>query len=225
VTFSLAGHCPRTGMFGAVVSSSSPAVAARCPSARAGVGAACSQNVTDPRLARQLLDLVAAGKDADAALSAVVAKAANVSYRQLTVIDAAGRVAAYSGAGTLGTYATHLGRQCVAAGNLLATTDVPPAMAAAFEEDPDADLGDRLIGALQAGLAAGGEEGPVRSCGMVMVRDVDWYVADLRVDWSEGDPIAELAQVWDVYRPQLDDYVTRALDPTAAPSYGVPGDE
>ena len=90
----------------------------------------------------------------------------------------------------------------------------------------DVDLdGDRLIAALQAGLAAGGEEGPVRSCGMVMVRDVDWYVADLRVDWSEGDPIAELAQVWDVYRPQLDDYVTRALDPTAAPSYGVPGDE
>jgi uncharacterized Ntn-hydrolase superfamily protein len=212
-------------MFGAVVSSSSPAVAARCPAARAGVGAACSQNITDPRLARQLLDLLAAGKDADAALSAVVAKAPNISYRQLTVIDAAGRVAAYSGAGTLGTFATHLGRQCVAAGNLLASHEVPAAMAAAFEHDPDADLGDRLLGALQAGLEAGGEEGPVRSCGMVMVRDVDWYVADLRVDWSEGDPIADLAQVWDVYRPQLDDYVTRALDPTKAPSYGVPGDE
>ena len=225
MTFSLAGHCPRTGMFGAVVSSSSPAVAARCTFARAGVGAACSQNVTDPRLGRQLLDFLAAGKDADAALSAVVAKAQNVSYRQLTVVDARGHVAAYSGAGTLGRFAAHLGRQCVAAGNLLASPDVPPAMAAAFEQDPDADLGDRLVAALQAGLAAGGEEGPVRSCGMVMVRDVDWYVADLRVDWCEDDPIAELAHVWEVYKPQLDDYVTRALDPTAAPTYGVPGNE
>jgi uncharacterized Ntn-hydrolase superfamily protein len=225
MTFSLAGRCPRTGMFGAAVSSSSPAVAARCPSARAGVGAACSQNVTDPRLGRQLLDFLAAGKDADAALSAVVAKAPNVSYRQLTVIDAEGRVAAYSGAGTLGTFATHLGRDCVAAGNLLASTDVPSAMAAAFEQDVDAHLGDRLVAALRGALAAGGEEGPVRSCGMVLVRDVEWYVADLRVDWSEADPIAELAAVWEVYKPQLDDYVTRALDPTGAPSYGVPGDE
>jgi uncharacterized Ntn-hydrolase superfamily protein len=225
MTFSLAGRCARTGMFGAAVSSSSPAVAARCPHARAGVGAACSQNVTDPRLGRQLLDLLAAGKDADAALSAVVAKAPNVSYRQLTVIDAEGRVAAYSGAGTLGTFAAHLGRDCVTAGNLLASTDVPAAMAAAFERDPDAHLGDRLVAALQGALAAGGEEGPVRSCGMVLVRDVDWYVADLRVDWSEDDPIAELAAVWEVYKPQLDDYVTRALDPTGAPSYGVPGDE
>jgi len=225
MTFSLAGRCPRTGMFGAAVSSSSPAVAARCPSARAGVGAACSQNVTDPRLGRQLLDFLAAGKDADAALSAVVAKAPNVSYRQLTVIDAEGRVAAYSGAGTLGTFATHLGRDCVAAGNLLASTDVPSAMAAAFEQDVDAHLGDRLVAALRGALAAGGEEGPVRSCGMVLVRDVEWYVADLRVDWSEADPIAELAAVWEVYKPQLDDYVTRAVDPTGAPSYGVPGDE
>jgi len=225
MTFSLAARCPRTGMFGAAVSSSSPAVAARCPFARAGVGAACSQNVTDPRLGRQLLDFLAAGKDADAALSAVVAKAPNVSYRQLTVIDAEGRVAAYSGAGTLGTFATHLGRDCVAAGNLLASTDVPAAMAAAFERDPDAHLGDRLVAALQGALEAGGEEGPVRSCGMVLVRDVDWYVADLRVDWSEADPIAELQAVWEVYQPQLDDYVTRALDPTGAPSYGVPGDE
>ena len=55
--------------------------------------------------------------------------------------------------------------------------------------------------------------------------DVEWYVADLRVDWSEGDPIADLERLWEIYAPQLDAYVTRALDPTAAPSYGVPGDE
>ena len=98
-------------------------------------------------------------------------------------------------------------------------------MAEAFARDPEADLGDRLVAALRAALDAGGEEGPVRSCGMVLVRDVEWYVADLRVDWSEGDPIADLERLWEIYAPQLDAYVTRALDPTAAPSYGVPGDE
>lgn len=224
MTFSLAARCPRSGMFGAIVSSSSPAVAARCAFARANVGAACSQNVTDPRLGSRLLDLLALGKDADQALSIVVAEAPHVVHRQLTVVDAAGRVAAYSGANTLGTYATHLGRDCVAAGNLLANPDVPAAMAAAFEASPDAHLGDRLVGALRAAADAGGEMGPVHSCGMVLVRDVEWYVADLRVDWSDDDPIAELERLWEVYEPQLDDYVTRALDPTAAPSYGVPGD-
>ena len=60
---------------------------------------------------------------------------------------------------------------------------------------------------------------------MKLVRDVAWPVADLRVDWTEGDPIAELAALWKLYAPQLDAYVTRALDPRQAPSYGVPGDE
>jgi uncharacterized Ntn-hydrolase superfamily protein len=225
VTFSLAGRCARTGMFGAAVSSSSPAVAARCAFARTSVGAACSQNVTDPRLGPRLLDLLAAGHDADSALSTVVAEAPHVAHRQLTVVDGSGRAAAYSGAGTLGTHATHVATDCVAAGNLLSSTDVPPAMAAAFARDPEAHLGDRLVAALRAALDAGGEEGPVRSCGMVLVRDVEWYVADLRVDWSEGDPIADLERLWEVYAPQLDAYVTRALDPTEAPSYGVPGDE
>jgi uncharacterized Ntn-hydrolase superfamily protein len=74
------------------------------------------------------------------------------------------------------------------------------------------------------GLAAGGEEGPVHSAGLVLVDRVPWNVADLRVDWSE-DPIGDLARLWELWKPQMNDYLTRALNPTAAPSYGVPGDE
>ena len=77
---------------------------------------------------------------------------------------------------------------------------------------------------MRAALAAGGEAGPIHSAGMKLVREVAWPVADLRVDWTEGDPIAELAALGGL-RPQLDAYVTRALDPRQAPSYGVPGDE
>ena len=70
----------------------------------------------------------------------------------------------------------------------------------------------------------GGEAGPIHSAGLLIVREVSWPIVDLRVDWSESDPVATLAGIWDIYSPQIDDYVRRALDPAAAPRYGVPGD-
>jgi len=85
-------------------------------------------------------------------------------------------------------------------------------------------LGDRLIAAMRAGLAAGGEAGPVHSAGLQLCDTVAWPVADLRCDWTEDCPIEAIATAWDVYKPQLAAYIQRALDPTEAPSYGVPGD-
>lgn len=210
-------------MFGVVVSSSSPAVAARCAHARAGVGAATTQNVTDPRLGPRLLDAMQRGLPAAAAMREVVAGAEFPEYRQLTAVDAVGGTASYSGARTLGTYRIVEGDGAVAAGNLLASPDVPAAMIGGFMAREQDDLGDRLIYALGMALAAGGEEGPVHSAGLVLVDRVPWYVADLRVDWSD-DPIGELARLWALWKPQMNDYVTRALNPAAAPSYGVPGD-
>jgi uncharacterized Ntn-hydrolase superfamily protein len=86
------------------------------------------------------------------------------------------------------------------------------------------NLGDRLITALRAAVKAGGEAGPVRSAGLKLVRDVSWPVADLRCDWSEDCPVEQLAHLWDIYKPQLESYVARALNPLSAPSFGVPGD-
>ncbi len=223
MTFSLVGRCERTGMLGVAVTSSSPCVAARCAHARAGVGAAASQNITDPRLGPRLLDLMETGLAAPEAIAEAARTAEHIEYRQLTAIDAAGRTAARSGTHTLGRNVTAEGRNCVAAGNLLASDDVPGAMVAAFERDAGAHLGRRLADALLAGQAAGGEEGPVRSAGLLVVDKVAWPVADLRVDWHDG-PLEELEKLWEVWAPQLDDYVSRALDPTAAPSFGVPGD-
>src|SRR5271166_5314544 len=93
VTFSLAARCPRTGQFAVAVTSSSPAVAARCAFARAGVGAVTTQNVTDPRLGPALLAALADGLEAEAALAQVLAGASFPEYRQVTVVDAAGRSA------------------------------------------------------------------------------------------------------------------------------------
>lgn len=224
MTFSLVARCARTGMFGMAVSSSSPAVAARCAHARARVGAVATQNITDPTLGPKGLDILATGARAAEAMAQLKAAAAHVEYRQLMLIDAEGATAVHSGRFTLGVHGHAQGRDVASAGNLLSHAGVPAAVVAAFEALPDHDLGDRLVAAMQAGLAAGGEAGPVRSAGLVMVDTVGWPVADLRVDWTEGDPIAELAALWALWKPQMRDYVTRALDPSTAPAYGVPGD-
>jgi uncharacterized Ntn-hydrolase superfamily protein len=97
MTFSLLGIDRESGSVGAVITSSSPAVGARCVAVRAGVGAAASQNVTDPRLGPRLLDLLATGATPQQAIDAVVASEPDVEYRQLAAIDTEGRVATYSG--------------------------------------------------------------------------------------------------------------------------------
>ncbi|MBC2834411.1 DUF1028 domain-containing protein [Paragemmobacter straminiformis] len=225
MTFSLLARCADTGRFGMVISSSSPAVAARCAHARAGVGVAATQNITDPTLGPRLLDAMGQGAGAAAAMAAVVAGAAHAEYRQLLCLDAKGNTATHSGTRILGVWNTAEGRDCVAGGNLLADDGVPQAMVAAFEASTGA-LGDRLVAALRAGRDAGGEAGPVHSAGLLMVDADTWPCAELRADWvDDGCPIEAVARAWQVYAPQMAAYIQRARDPREAPSYGVPGDE
>ncbi|GAB5375924.1 MAG: DUF1028 domain-containing protein [Acuticoccus sp.] len=225
MTFSIAARCARTGLVGMAVSSSSPAVAARCAHARARVGAVASQNITDPDLGPQILDRLAAGEAAEAALAAVLATHPFADFRQITVIDSKGGTALHTGAGGLGTTGASRGVDCVAAGNLLSDAAIAQRMTETFAATAG-HLGDRLLAAMQASVDAGGEEGPVRSAGMLIYDRQPWPIVDLRVDWDEAAaPIAGLRAVWAIYKPQIDDYVVRAENPTAAPGYGVPGDE
>ncbi|TYB66682.1 DUF1028 domain-containing protein [Nonomuraea sp. PA05] len=211
------------GAVGMAVTSSSPAVAARCVHLRAGVGGAASQNVTDPRLGTELLDALEAGAGARDALDGVVRGRELIEYRQLTVLTLNGEAATFSGAQTLGVHHARAGSGVVAAGNMLAGTEVVDAVVEGFGRSAG-ELEERLLAGLAAGLAAGGEAGPLHSAGLAVVRTVPWRETDLRVDWSE-DPVGELGGLLKLWLPQRDDYVTRGLDPTAAPSYGVPGDE
>ncbi|HVZ52820.1 MAG TPA: DUF1028 domain-containing protein [Pseudolabrys sp.] len=224
MTFSIVARCDRTGMFGVAVSSSSPAVAARCAYAQAGVGAVASQNVTDPMLGTRALELMARGASADEAVAILKRTTPYSAYRQILAVDASGTGAIHSGSNALGIWAEARDENVACGGNLLANSGVPRAMVDAFRVS-QGDLGDRLITVMRAALKAGGEAGPVRSAGMKLVRDVPWPVADLRCDWTNDCPIEQLAKLWALYKPQLDAYVIRAVNPTAAPSYGVPGDE
>ncbi|MDR5734377.1 DUF1028 domain-containing protein [Caballeronia sp. LZ025] len=225
MTFSIAGRCEKTGQLGIAISSSSIAVGARCPWLRANVGAVATQNVTLPALGPLILDhLNDREMDPSVALDRALGTDAYSDYRQVTALDARGRTAFFSGKQALGINHAVAGNQCVAAGNMLTSIDVIGAMTPAFERTSGA-LADRLLAAMRAAMEMGGEAGPVHSAALRIVGDQVWPIVDLRIDWADDDPIGKLAVLWQAYAPQMQDYITRALNPTAAPSYGVPGDE
>ncbi|EJB8495729.1 DUF1028 domain-containing protein [Acinetobacter baumannii] len=223
MTFSIIARCHKTEQFGGAICSSSPAVAARCLQAKAGVGVATSQNITDPKLANILLDMTKYDLSPEESIAELVKNTEFIEYRQLTLINADEKPAAFSGKYSLGVFSQCIGEHAVGAGNLLAKKEIPQIMVETFHESTGS-LAERLMTALKAGLAAGGESGPVHSAGLLVVDKMEWPVINLRVDWSET-PIEDLYQLWKVYEPQVEDYVVRAINPASSPSYGVPGDE
>jgi len=222
MTLSIAAWDESDGQLGAIISSSSISVASRCLHWRPRVGIALSQNITDPRLGPRMLALLADGVNTDAAIDAVVASTPYIHYRQLGLIDSKGQTGLFTGDSVLGCFASAQGRHCVAMGNLLANESVPAAMVASFEQS-SGSFGSRLLGALVAGTDAGGEAGPLHSAGMLIGAEPSWPVAELRIDWDD-DPVGKMLAGWEVYEPQVKDYITRAYNPEEAPSYGVPGD-
>jgi uncharacterized Ntn-hydrolase superfamily protein len=223
MTFSLAGVCPETGMVGCVITSSSICVTSRCAFTRSGIGVALTQNITNPDLGPLALDLLADGHDAQSVMQALGKADADVQWRQLGVLGLGGQSQMFSGENVLGIHASAHGKNCIAMGNLLANIKVPQAMVDAFEASTG-HLAQRLLSALEAGLAIGGEMGPLHSAGLRVNAQPAWPVVDLRVDWHET-PITQLVALWDNYQPQMQAYITRAIDPANAESYGVPGDE
>ena len=222
MTLSIAAWDEATGQLGAAISSSSISVSSRCLHWRPGVGIALSQNITDPRLGPRMLGLLGDGVDVSAAIDAVIKNTPYIKYRQLGLIDSHGSTGLFTGDAVLGRFASAEGKHCVAAGNLLANESVPTAMINAFEQS-SGSFGSRLLGALTAGVDAGGEAGTLHSAGLLIGGEPSWPLVELRIDWDD-DPITRMIAGWEVYEPQIDDYVTRAYNPEDAPSYGVPGD-
>jgi uncharacterized Ntn-hydrolase superfamily protein len=202
-------------MFGVAVTTSSIAVGSRCAFAAAGIGAALTQHRTDPRLGPLAVELLRQGFTARQTLDAVVAATPHRDWRQLAVIDRAGGTASFSGARVKPERGEIHGRDCVALGNIVRSPEVPAAMVRAFEAEPDAALATRLLAALQAGDAAGGEFKPLVSAALLVVHREPFPYVDLRVD-GDSAPIPALARLWQDYEPMVDAYVARAVDPDAA---------
>lgn len=223
MTFSLVARDAASGAFGIVICSSSPAVASRCAHTRANVGVVASQNVTNPALGPLALDSLAGGADAEGALKSALTQEQFPDYRQLTIVDTHGKTAVHSGARSLGVHTHAQGDQAVGAGNMLKGEQVIAELLSGYAQSQSATFEERLLDGLRAALGAGGEEGPVHSAGLVVAENVSWPVTDLRVDWAD-DPVNDLVDLWRVWKPQKADYRQRGIDPTSAPSYGVPGD-
>lgn len=216
MTFSLLGHCARTGRFGAAVTTSSIAVGMRVPFLAAGVGGVLTQHRTDPRLGPRGLGLLRSGCSAAETVAALVASTPDHRWRQVAVMDRQGRTAHFDGERVKPCRSACHGADVVALGNILANEEVAPAMAAAFLAAAGEELAERLLRALEAGEAAGGEHGEVTSASLLVVDRESFPYADLRVDRAAG-PIAALRALWEDYAPLAEGFVQRAIAPEGAP--------
>jgi uncharacterized Ntn-hydrolase superfamily protein len=216
MTYSIAAKCPRTGMFGAAITTSSIGVGARCAYARAGVGAVLTQHRTDPRLGPQGLELLAQGLPAKDVVQRLTRGVPGIGWRQLAVIDNDGRTAAYHGEHITSVHSGDEGPGCIAIGNIVRTTGVTRAMVDAFGTDPQLHLAERLVRAMEAGYAAGGEPKQVKSAALLVVERESFPLIDLRVDY-DPQPLVQLRWLWEIYEPSVKLYVDRAVNPDSVP--------
>ncbi|WP_426955796.1 DUF1028 domain-containing protein [Muricoccus radiodurans] len=211
MTFSLAARCPETGMFGIAITTSSIAVGNRCPWARAGVGAVTTQYRSDIRFGPLGLDMLEKGMSAKETVAALVAQSEFPQYRQCAAVDRDGGTAFHCGADIKGHNAGAEGPGCVSIGNVIANPDVPAACVAGYVGAKGV-FAERLLAAVEAGLAAGGETQPIMSAALLIVDKERWPLVDLRVDYEER-PLRALRRLWMLYEPEVDHYVTQVLRP------------
>ncbi|MGB6539218.1 MAG: DUF1028 domain-containing protein [Xanthobacteraceae bacterium] len=216
MTFSIVARCKRTGQLGTAVATSTLSVGSRVPQARARTGALIVQYWADQRLARRGIDLMSSGCSASETLDAMLASTPHRQRRQIAVIDAVGRTAGFNGSFVRPHHAIVEGDNCVAAGNILANAAVILAMVKAFEQNDNANLADRLLFSLQAGADAGGEPKPLLSSALMIVDELDFAYADLRIDRSDN-PVTDLRRLWNEYGPRASEYILRVTDPDSLP--------
>jgi uncharacterized Ntn-hydrolase superfamily protein len=218
VTFSILGRCRRSGEFGCALATSSMAAGSRCHFVAPGIGAVLSQARSDPTLGALGLARLTAGRSAAETLADMIAATPHAAWRQLAVLDAAGRIAEFTGEKVAPPKGAAASEDAIAIGNAVANERVVGAILAGFGAQPGAPLAERLITALEAGLDAGGELEPLRSAALrIAVPGVPFTPIDLRVDFSEA-PLAELRRYWTLWAPMAEGYVERALRPDSAPS-------
>ncbi len=201
-TFSIVARDHASGMFGVAASTRLPAVGVLVPYARAGVGAIATQARTNPLLGYDGLDLLQRGYDAEETLKILLGSDPEPDKRQVGIVDSQGRSAAHTGAEADPWRGHVTGDGYAVTGNLVAGEEVILAMAVAFEASEGATLPERLVRALEAGQAAGGDKRGKQSAAITTMKDQPYPYVDLRVD-EHPDPIAELRRIYEVFKVQM----------------------
>ncbi|MEO0823405.1 MAG: DUF1028 domain-containing protein [Pseudomonadota bacterium] len=196
----------RSGELGVGVASAVPAVGAICPYLRPGVGAISTQSWVNPYLAVDVLDRLAEGMEAPEAVAATLTNDPAASVRQLGAIGIRGPSVAHTGADCTEACGHVIGTDHVVQGNMLTGVELLAAMSRAFAVEPAQPLDLRLLAALEAGQAQGGDKRGRQSAAMIVVGAEVYPRVDLRVD-EHADPIAELRRIHTVAAQQLAPFV------------------
>ncbi|MFC0401282.1 DUF1028 domain-containing protein [Paraburkholderia rhizosphaerae] len=206
MTFSIVARCDKSGALGVAVSTAVPAVGAMCVYVRAGVGAVSTQSWVNPYLALTTLDLLESGADTESALAQALGRDPAADLRQIGAIGHRGHGAAWTGVRCTDWAGQRTGAWYAIQGNMLVGAATLDAMQASFEATRHLALEERLMQALEAGQAAGGDMRGRQSAALKVVRDEAYAWVDLRVDEHEN-PVAELRRVFDIARQQMTPFV------------------
>jgi uncharacterized Ntn-hydrolase superfamily protein len=216
LTFSIVARDPRNGWLGVATSSKALAAGSAVPYVRKGAGAIASQSFVNPYLGIDGLVLLEQGLPAERAVEHLIEGDPGRDMRQLGIVDVDGRTAAYTGERCIPWAGHVLGGGYVCLGNILTGEAVVRAMATEFEHTLEEELPERLMRALEAGQAAGGDRRGRQSAGIYIIAAEEYPWCDLRVDDHE-DPIPELRRVLEVWQreevpylqasPRRDDYI------------------
>jgi uncharacterized Ntn-hydrolase superfamily protein len=214
MTFSILGHCARTGKVGFCQATSTPAVGWRCTDVVPGRGVLTVQAHGDYRQLQKAKKLMEEGRSPADILSELKAGDSHFEYRQIAALDLSGNVAVHTGQKARAWAGEVVGNGYVATGNVLVGRKVVDAMAAAFEAASALELEERLLRAVEAGRDAGGQEEGQTSSALVVYEQHPFPIVNLRVDVA-AEPIAELRKIFDWFKPLIPYYVERTLDPTS----------
>jgi uncharacterized Ntn-hydrolase superfamily protein len=199
MTWSIIARDPRTGEVGIAVATKFFAVGGRVPFLRAGVGALATQALVNPLYGRRGLALLEVGMPAADVVRLLTEADAGRGVRQLHVLDRDGRFAVHTGQDCVDWAGDAMGKDCSCAGNMLAGSRVVSETVRVFEENAALPLARRLIAAMQAGEAAGGDKRGKQSAALIIVSTEEYADLDIRVD-DHADPLTELVRLEGVSR-------------------------
>jgi uncharacterized Ntn-hydrolase superfamily protein len=194
MTWSIIARDPSSGAFGVAISTRFFAVGALCPHACGGIGALSTQALVNPTFGPRGLRLLAAGKSAAEVVAELIAGDDGRDQRQLHVIDRTGRTAAHTGNGCIDWCGHTAGEAFSVAGNMLAGARVIEATAAAYCDNLKQSFPERLIRALEAGEAAGGDKRGKQSAALLIHSTEEYPELSLRVD-DHAEPLVELRRL------------------------------
>ncbi|MCC6790372.1 MAG: DUF1028 domain-containing protein [Thermomicrobiales bacterium] len=218
MTFSITARCPETGQLGVAVSTALLCVGALVPFIRSGVGAVATQSFVNPYIGIDGLDELAGGANAEEAVARLAERDEGRSIRQFAVVDRNSNAAAYSGADCVNWFGHRVGEGFAVAGNMLVGEPTILEMARAYEASAGESLAERLVRALEAGQAAGGDKRGRQSAALKVFGVEEYPIVDLRVD-DHPDPVVELRRLWGLYNQGFGDVM--GMLPTKAHPAGL----